>query len=1068
MAKRGLAGEWVGEAARGAAGATRSSIPSLVQRERLFDCLEDGGNGSKGVWVSGPPGAGKTTLVATFLFNRPRDHVWQRLTPADADPAAFFAKVSASARARRDHSFPTFTPDAGLGLREFAHSAFDALFSGFSAPFVVVLDDWHEIAVESPVAHLLPLLLESLPDHGKFIGISRHAPPASIARSVFNGEIRLINGQQLLFDASEAQALARFIGSPLAPDEIDAARTQTRGWAAGLRLRLEHGAKHFDTIDGSASPDPLVFGYFAEEVFRHFASEEQLFLLRTAIAPWLTDDLASRLSGRVDAPSRLQALLHRNYFLSTRDLTKDCYEYHPLFRQFLLDSSRSYLDAREIEALRRQAAIACEDAGDLDSAVRVAFEGDLFGIVCELIGRNAPAMLGAGRHQTLAAWLEKLPGELVDSNPWLLYWRGESLALLSPQASLQWHQRAHTLFSSNADDSGMLLSWAGAVDAIFRDYGKLSRLDEWITRFDEELFPLYERAVPRVRGQVIGSLFPILSFRQPNHPRLPSLLAEVMEIIRHFENPPQCTHLLTYVHAHCLWTGELAKAGIAVDQLRMIHCQPFPSPIAEVGYHLCEATHALFLGNNDACLSAIADGLEVARTTGVHVWDSVLLGHGAAVAASQGNVAVEQDFLDRMRTSLSPERHHERSRFHLKQGWLAARRGSVDLACSETAEGISLERENALPFFQATGYLIAGMTYAVCNHLEQASSHVTKVTEAGRALGNPMLGWIGNLAMAYVKHRAGDEESALTHLRAGLPIGRDKGYRHFLFWPRDPMAVVCALALKHEIEPEYCAMLVAHHQFAAPKEAEYNDRWPWPVKICTMGTFSLAVHGKPIQAHGKAKRMPLRLLKFLVARGGNSVSSQDIIEHLWPDSEGDAGEQSLATTLNRLRQTIGELAIQRSDRRLTIDSRYCWVDAFALRRMLEMPPGQAPRDAFERIHTMAKGRFLADEDDAPWALRMRVRLHDLLVQRLLEMGHEAQARSDNNSAIASFGFGLEIDELVEEFYRRLMNCHISRGDYSQAMLVFQRCEQALQRSLEVGPSKATIALRDLALVQQKK
>lgn len=58
-------------------------------------------------------------------------------------------------------------------------------------------------------------------------------------------------------------------------------------------------------------------------------------------------------------------------------------------------------------------------------------------------------------------------------------------------------------------------------------------------------------------------------------------------------------------------------------------------------------------------------------------------------------------------------------------------------------------------------------------------------------------------------------------------------------------------------------------------------------------------------------------------------------------------------------------------------------------------------------------------------------------------------------AIACYRRGLEVDDLAEEFYQRLMLCHHLAGQPAQALAVYNRCRRILAAVLGVAPSAET-------------
>jgi ATP/maltotriose-dependent transcriptional regulator MalT len=68
---------------------TRPRLHGAIARERLFARLDEARAGRPAICVVGPPGAGKTTLVASWLDGRGFPGIWYQIDPGDADLATF-------------------------------------------------------------------------------------------------------------------------------------------------------------------------------------------------------------------------------------------------------------------------------------------------------------------------------------------------------------------------------------------------------------------------------------------------------------------------------------------------------------------------------------------------------------------------------------------------------------------------------------------------------------------------------------------------------------------------------------------------------------------------------------------------------------------------------------------------------------------------------------------------------------------------------------------------------------------------------------------------------------------
>ena len=116
-------------------------------RERLFHQL-DAFAAAPSWWVSGPPGIGKTTLVATYLSARAIPCLWLQLDQGDADPASFvyFLREAAALLApRRKLHLPLPSADDLRDVPAFIRRCFRRLALVIDLPWALVLDNAQEL-----------------------------------------------------------------------------------------------------------------------------------------------------------------------------------------------------------------------------------------------------------------------------------------------------------------------------------------------------------------------------------------------------------------------------------------------------------------------------------------------------------------------------------------------------------------------------------------------------------------------------------------------------------------------------------------------------------------------------------------------------------------------------------------------------------------------------------------------------------------------------------------------------------------------------------------------------------
>jgi ATP/maltotriose-dependent transcriptional regulator MalT len=474
--------------------------------------------------VVAPPGAGKTTLVASYLEQRRTGGIWYQMDVADADPAAFFHYMSLAERqlARKRRALPplpAFGPESVEDIVTFSRRFFRELFERMRPPSSLVLDNFQEVEDSAPFHDVLVPALEQVPVGIRVVVISRAPLPGAYARLVANRVIGTCDWEAIKLSEAETAGILRMLGTVVGDDVVRTMHRQTGGWTAGVVLLAEH-LRFGGTATSAMDPESLqqVFGYFAGELFSRAAPDDRHMLLRLGYMPRFTSEQAVSLTGNPAAANLIEKLYRRRLFTDRRPGMPPVYQFHALFRAFLQHRANESLEARERDEAGMRAAALLENAGDSAAAMNLYLQHGAPDFAQEILLREAETLLGQGRSRAVIDWITALPAHRVQTHPWLLYWLGTAQNAFEPERAQATLARAYERAVEVGDTYCQSQAAAGMIEALLLEYRYFERFDKWIEILSGILGN--ERAFSGIEAylRAQSALLIACTYRQPDHP----------------------------------------------------------------------------------------------------------------------------------------------------------------------------------------------------------------------------------------------------------------------------------------------------------------------------------------------------------------------------------------------------------------------------------------------------------------------------------------------------------------------------------------------------------------------
>jgi ATP/maltotriose-dependent transcriptional regulator MalT/two-component SAPR family response regulator len=1039
------------------------------KRQRLFRRLDEALT-RPGLWVSGPAGSGKTSLVESYLKTCTIEHLWYRITPTDNEALSFFRQIEKYAeKATGSEDGPSILDEFGdnAGTIAFSRQYFAELYSKLPKPLILVFDNVNEAEPDAELFTALSGAMDAATDRTYLFFLSRSEPPKTFARYYASNQLALLGWNDLRFTRDETQDFIKWI-QPSQKTSIDADEIQssTGGWAVGIQILA-----NASPIAPNASPEvdywsTAVLGdYFAAELFDKLPGNIRSFLMATAMLPSFTPDSAGAITGESNPGRIISDLIGQHAFI-TRDDSGGNYIYQPLFRQFLTNQAYRRLDQQQLEKLSRRVLKLHETHGQIESALDLCHAVKDWENMRRLILFHAKKWLANNRQRELICQLDRLPSEIAAGEPWLMIVRAEALKHIDATESHKLYEKCAKIFQNKGNEKGIRLAAVGIQETALLGNTQPKSMDRWLNEIAAAKSPISETsAVNSTEARLIKCLLVGLANRMPNHPELSSWEQRAQAALQRKSNPDAQAIILSGLLALKCFCGDVSTLRLLTALGEKLESSQGIPP--SVYNNLIEKQmFSYFLDGLYDKLNASAQK-RLPESSDEVTFSFFAESTLCAFALSTGDLDAAKNYFSIMRRHLSRNKLFDTLSFYYLRGWYALLRNKTHEASLYAKLALHCSQRFGGPFFNAVSHTLRALAQHAKSRVASSKQHIQQAIDISCDIGAKQMEFTCGLVKAELLFKDNCKEQALEQLRSSLRLGRQQSYSNLFFWRPKTMAMLCSQALKADIETDYVKTLILKRGLLPEESDTTMESWPWPIKIYSLNKFAIFINGEPYSFTSRTRKTPIMLLKALIAFGAKGVATVDLKDALWPEISGDLSFNRFKISMYRLRKMLGrEDAILVSSEHISLNPDVCWVDIWPLEQILqsttkawykahENPEKTAHAIVLtQKLSNQIKGGFLP-KDKETWSIQRHEQIKHNYLFCLKQLCGHYEKLSDWDNGIKYYRKGLDIYPDSEYLYQRLIKCHIAAGDHSQAKEVYKLCKNKLSLIFGIRPSLKT-------------
>lgn len=1033
--------------------------PDLLQRQRLLDFLHDHIH-LKLILLSAAAGYGKSSLVAEFAHDTDYPVAWYGFDEVSRDLSTLLIDLVDAFQRSFSHFqsiIPSLVSEPSVGPADLAAALNREISTYLDEYFILVLDDFHLIESSPAVVQFFDALLADLPEQAHLIIIGRSIPPLGITSLAARAQIAGLSEEQLRFTPDEVEALVKLRKqSPITHTDAEELVARTEGWITGIVLSTYLMLQGLmGDILRTQSPHEPLYEYLAEEVLEQQPETLRRFLLESAILPKMDSEVCNEILGISNSAQLLKQAEEQHLFINAVGEEFPTYQYHHLFRDFLL-TRLGEEDSQRLKSLQTRAAEWYEANQMPEAAITYYALADQLAKAAEVAEINARAMYESGHNVTLRRWAERL----------------DSVAHQAP--TLYLNLAKADAKEGKLDDAEIALQTAAAgykqrahPSGLLRVEIQHSQIMHQRGDFEQAL-TLAETAVTQadvlndVPGLALARRYAGLAqFALGQLATAEESLLQAEQILLELQDQFTLANTLTDLANVLRVRGQTERATRAQQRALEIwreNSSPGPLGMAlnNIGYDL----H--MLGQYEAALETYAEAFEWAQRAGDTLLEARILGGQGDIFADIDNRSLAHDLYHRAldkaekvddwslktylyRTMARLDRWA--SNYAGALGWLS--RVKNDSTHHQAQEPLShLEGMRGIILIEMGNTAEGRQTLErVCILLERSGAS----TELAQAL----------FFRARAEFSDGDKETVVQTLAHTFAVVDQVGYSQMLISEALPARDMLEEVAQHPDIGARARELLTSAEAAATirlqSEATPGEVMPTQtasIEAHAFGQSQVLKEGSQLTKKQWGSQRTRELFFFLIDHA--PIPRDRVLETFWSKMSVARASANFRQTLYRMRRAIGSEVVILEDQTCQIAPNISLV--YDVRRFkteadaaLARSQGDLRRlEALESAIDLYTGEYLADLA-VDWALERRRQLSDLFVVLLRTYADELMNMTRFSRARPLLERALEVEPLHDDLHERMLICLAGLGRRDQVVSHYMRYGEILREELGADP-----------------